>query len=55
MTLEQEKRRRGLSLKAYLDPEGLWKIGYGSPAQEGETCTAAEAEARLIEELRGEQ
>lgn len=49
------KKFEGLRLKAYLCPAGIWTIGYGSTridnrdVQEGDACTADEAEAMLNE------
>lgn len=48
----------GLRLNAYLDTAGIWTIGYGTikyPAgnkvQEGDTCTALQAEEWLLFEV----
>jgi lysozyme len=46
------KLAEGLSLSAYLDTVGVWTIGYGhTPCKEGDTCTEAQAEAFLQEDL----
>lgn len=51
------KKYEGLRLRAYLCPAGVWTIGYGSTrinnreVQEGDVCTADEAEEMLIETL----
>lgn len=45
----------GLRLKAYQDGAGVWTIGYGSTlpiVHPGETITEAQAEARLIDDMR---
>ncbi len=51
--LELIKRFEGLSLDAYLDPVGIWTIGYGhiDGVEEGMSITAEEAELLLLEEL----
>ena len=49
------KTFEGLALEAYLDPVGIWTIGYGhiDGVMEGMTITEEEAEALLLEELDG--
>ena len=44
----------GYRSEAYLCPAGVWTIGYGHTAgvKEGDTCTRAEADAFLIEDLK---
>lgn len=43
----------GLRLTAYQDQTGRWTIGYGHTAgvQAGDTCTQAQAEAWLVEDV----
>ncbi len=46
------KLHEGYSLTAYQDGNGVWTIGYGhTPAEEGQTITADEAEAFLLKDL----
>ena len=44
----------GYRSEAYLCPAGVWTIGYGHTAgvKEGDTCTRAEADAFLVEDLK---
>ncbi len=43
------KTGEGLRLQAYLDPVGIWTIGYGhTPAQPASVVTQAQANALLI-------
>lgn len=44
----------GLRLKAYLDTGNVWTIGWGHTAgvQKGDTCTRAQAEAWLREDIQ---
>lgn len=52
------KKFEGLRLTAYQDSVGVWTIGYGTTkingvaVQPGQTCTAAEAEAYLTEDIK---
>ena len=59
--LEQAKHFEGCYLKAYIDPVGVPTIGYGRivypdgrKVRMGDTCTQAQADAWLIEDLYGE-
>ncbi len=49
------KHFEGLVLEAYLDPVGIWTIGYGhtKTAEKGMKITEPEAEALLLEDLEG--
>lgn len=49
------KQFEGLRLTAYQDVGGVWTIGYGHTAgvNEGDTCTEAQAEQWLREDLGG--
>ncbi|KAA5937595.1 lysozyme [Pantoea sp. Bo_2] len=51
--LDLIKQFEGLRTEAYLCPAGVWTIGYGHTARvkEGDTCTAAQAEAWLITDV----
>lgn len=48
------KRHEGCRLKAYKCTAGVWTIGYGHTkgVKEGDTCTQAQAEAWLEEDLQ---
>lgn len=48
------KRMEGFRAKAYQDIVGVWTIGYGftKGVKEGDTLTLAQADKRLIQELR---
>jgi lysozyme len=47
------KRFESLQLTAYQDQRGVWSIGWGhTPATEGETCTAAQAELWFQEDIQ---
>lgn len=50
---ELVKQAEGLRLTAYQCPAGKWTIGYGHThlVKEGDTCTEADAEAYLAEDL----
>lgn len=52
--IELIKRYESLQLKAYRCPAGVWTIGYGHTrgVRRGDTCTPAEAEDFLKEDLR---
>lgn len=52
--LELVKEFEGCLLKAYLCPAGVWTIGYGHTkgVRKGQTCTQAQADAWLREDLR---
>lgn len=59
--LEMCKHFEGLFLKAYKDPVDVVTIGYGrirnsdgSPVKSGQTCTEAQAEEWLLEDLERE-
>jgi lysozyme len=59
--LELTKHFEGLFLKAYLDPVGVPTIAYGrivypngKKVRMGDTCTEAEADAWLLEDMYGE-
>jgi lysozyme len=55
MTLiEIIKNSEGLRLESYLCPSGLWTIGWGHTkgVKEGQTCTLAEAERYLKEDIQ---
>ena len=47
------KRHEGLSLKAYLDPVGIWTIGWGHTknVKKGDEITIEQAEQFLTEDL----
>lgn len=47
------KNAEGLYLTAYLCPANVWTIGYGHTrgVKAGDTCTEAQAEAWLVEDL----
>lgn len=51
--LELIKEFEGFRSKAYLDPVGIWTIGFGTTrgVKRGDTITRAEAEIRLISEM----
>lgn len=52
--LDLVKSFEGLSLRAYLDPVGIWTIGYGHTGPEvgpGDVITKAQAEALLRKDL----
>lgn len=51
--LDMIKTSEGLALEAYLDPVGIWTIGYGhiEGVVDGMVITEEEAEALLLEEL----
>lgn len=58
---EQVKHFEGCYLKAYVDPVGVATIGFGritnsdgSKVKIGQTCTQADADAWLLEDLEGE-
>lgn len=53
--IEYVKAKRGLRITAYMGPDGGWFIGYRHPSSEGETCSAAQAEKWLVEDLGGEK
>jgi len=45
------KQHEGLRLNAYLDPVGVWTIGYGhTPAKRGQVITLEQANRLLIED-----
>ena len=52
--LELTKRFEGLRLKAYQCSAGVWTIGYGHTkgVRKGDTCTEAEANQWLIEDVQ---
>ena len=52
--LELIKKFEGCRLMPYQDSVGVWTVGYGSTTdvQPGEPITAAEAEERLLKDLR---
>ena len=52
-TLKLIRRWEGLELEAYLDVAGVPTIGYGhiEKVKMGDTCTAEQAEAWLVEEV----
>lgn len=52
--IELIKRHESLRLKAYRCPAGVWTIGYGHTrgVKQGDTCTPAEAEVFLRDDLR---
>ncbi|MDD4516472.1 lysozyme [Massilibacteroides sp.] len=52
--IELIKRHESLQLQAYRCPAGVWTIGYGHTrgVRRGDTCTPAEAEAFLKDDLR---
>ena len=52
--LELIKAFEGLMLEAYVDPVGIWTIGYGHirGVQPGDRITAEEAETLLVNELQ---
>jgi lysozyme len=47
------KAHEGCKLKAYLDTGGVWTIGYGHTrgVKPGDTCTQAQADAWLLEDM----
>lgn len=47
------KAHEGCRLKAYMDTGGVWTIGYGHTegVRAGDTCTQAQAEAWLVEDV----
>jgi lysozyme len=50
--LEIIKSGEGLRLTAYLDPAGIWTIGYGhTPAHQGQVVTQDQADALLISDI----
>lgn len=49
--LQLIKQHEGLRLTAYLDPVGIWTIGYGhTPARAGQKITLDQANRLLIED-----
>ena len=52
--IDTTKQSEGLRLNAYKCPADVWTIGYGHTrgVKEGDTCTDAEAEQMLRDDLR---
>ena len=52
--LELTKNFEGCKLRAYKDIGGVWTIGYGRTigVKEGQTCTQAQAENWLLDDLQ---
>lgn len=59
--LEQVKHFEGCYLKAYQDSVGVWTLGFGrirypngTKVKKGDTCTQAEADKWLLEDIKNE-